>query len=751
MPLLQTTTAEGALKGMVLARAPHELAEQEAAYLQDCIINQPGFVSRRGAITGTTAITAANLDSQRPAAVCTVTDPSGVQKIGVVYLKDTGTSYEFWLSVFTTGLTFIQKHFMVASFASSAVYPTRAWMVQCTPGIDGSIIINIRSRYDRITSQAAVSPTAAHRTLRWYGGCPTTSQTSTPSTATITATQNSTTVTGAAAEIAKISFPGTVVNGLGVVATVVSTTQVELMFPAPKAIAAVATAYYVIDNLPVARARGRISCTSGVLAAITGYGTKFTEVSDRATVTPSGGWDIYDPTTMKLVAQLNTNIIPFSSDTLAAVPTAVLASMSLKNYLLYAANNISFTWYNRFINASSGDTPRATKGSWWTTYKGLNISFNGLVETSSGSDAGDANTTSRMYVHGPRFPEIMDHSVSDGDWGDVVATRPGDPDGIACQGGNNTVILCKAQETFAVHGDDPSNFVIDKIADDGALTFESVTSYKGNPIWMGKNGIWMYDGVNEPENIIENTLGSRWQTLVDAFDGTSVTGDSSNYPLNQARCFVYKDYLFVNVTNTGLINTIFTDGTSRISNTLQLCIYMPTRAVSFLTNFNFQGYVKIGKNGYVLLPQSGSTTHHWFAVEGLFTQGAATTDVILTANSYDSGVLSTSVGPWFHMESRKFDGGDGLWKKNWKQLAIEFNESSTKRMWLETVAGLNTAGVRALLPFTGTGSFLAARVKFRTRNQYMSFRLYEDIANRPATLILGAWQWGYKFARRGAV
>ena len=72
-------------------------------------------------------------------------------------------------------------------------------------------------------------------------------------------------------------------------------------------------------------------------------------------------------------------------------------------------------------------------------------------------------------------------------------------------------------------------------------------------------------------------------------------------------------------------------------------------------------------------------------------------------------------------------------------------------MFLDTVAGLNTTAVRAALPYVGTGAFLAARVKFRTRNQYMRFRLYEDINNRPDTLTLGAWQWAFKPARRGAV
>lgn len=757
MGLLETTTAEGALKGMILARAPHELDDQEVAYLQDAIINQPGFVNRRGAITGTTAITAANIDSTRPAAVCSVFDPQGIQKIGVVYVKDTGAAYEIWLAVFTTALAFVQKHFLMVSNFGAGLYPGRTAMIQCTPAMDGSVIITLRHSYGRALISPGF-PTAQLRVLKWYGGCPSTTIASGASpTATVAATEGSTAVTGLAAEIAKISFPGTVIAGTGVVASVTSTVQVELMLPSPKTYAATATGFFIGENFTIARARGAVSCAAGVLTGITGYGTKFTEARDRATVTPGSGFDIFDATTMKLLASLNTNIIPFVSDTVTGVPTSVTRSAALKNYLMFSNSGLADIYFNRFTAPPTLNTatPKATKGSWWANYKGYMISFNGLVEVTAGVDSGDVNTTSRGYVHGPRFPEIMDHSVADGDWFDVVSTKGGDADGIACVGGANSVVLCKSQETFALTGSNPDDFTLNKIVDDGALSYEAVTSWKGAPIWLGRTGIWMYDSVNPAENIVETTLGPRWKELVASYATDVASGsnaqDSDNYPLNQARCFVYKDYLFVNVTNTGSVHSVYTDGVARTANTMQLMIYLPTRAVSYLTNFNFQAFIQIGKQGYVILPQLGSTTHHWFPLDNLFTQGAATVDTILTANSYNSGSVPTSVGPWFHMESRKFSVGDGLRRKTWKQLAIESLMTSTKRIFLETVSGLNTVGVRQTLPYVGTGLFVAVKNKFNARDQYMSFRLYEDINNRPATLKLGAWQWGYKLARRGQV
>lgn len=742
MPLLQTTTAEGALKGMILARAPHELGEQEAAYLQDAIVNQPGFVNRRGAITGTTAITAANLDSARPVSVATVTDPSGVQKIGFFYIKDTGAAYELWVSVYTPALVFIQKHFMCFL---GGTYPGRKWFIQTTPSIDGSIVVSCRQSYGRDTL-AAFS-----HTLKWYGGCPTTSIPNAYPLANITATEGSTAVTGGAAEIAKISFPGTVLASIGVVASVFSATQVNLVYPSTITAAGNDT-YFAGELLGVMRGRGKISCSAGVLTGITGYGTRFTSALDVGGT--GSGFLIIDADSMKVLATRDIVGTPYQSDTLTATPSTVPRSAALLSYYLTSSNAVGEYWFHRFSPPSGGglaqNSPASAKGSFWCSYKGYMVSLNAVVNNQSGLYSGDLATNSRAYIHGPRFPEIMDHSAADGDWFEVPSSKVGDPNGICVVSGLDSVVLCKAQESYALTGNSPDDFTIGKIADDGALGFESGASWRGAPIWLGKTGIWMFDGV-AAKNIVADTLGNRWIELVASFDKDSTTQDSTNYFLNQARCFVYKDYLFVNVTNTGSQHSIYTDGVARTSNTLQLMIYLPTMAVSYLTNFNFQCHFVIGTTGYVVLPQSASTTHHIFPLDNLFVQGGAISDTILTANSYDSGTLSTSVGPWFHMESRKFDGGDGLWKKTWKQLAIEFNETDTKRMYLETVAGLNTTGLRAALPYTGTGLWKAARVKFRTRDQYMSFRLYEDISNRPSTLKLGAWQWGYKFARRGAV
>jgi hypothetical protein len=757
LTLLETTTSEGAIKGMVTARAPHELQEQEVAYLQDGIINQLGFVNRRGAIQGTTAITAANLDNQRPVAFSTIYDPNGTQQLGVFYFKDTGTQIQLWVAVFVPApfFTFIQKHYIL----TTPSYPNKWGWVQLSTAIDGSLLVSFRYNYNR-------DPVIGNwqTVAKWYGACPTNSYAAGAALqATVAATEGSTSITGAAGEIAKISFPGMIISGTGVVKSVTSTTQVELMYPSPRTYAATATNVYVTENLAVARARGKVSCTAAVLTGVVGYGTKFTEARDRATIAGLGtGFTFWDAGLMKVLATLTANTPAVAaSDTLSGVPTTVPRSASMKNYIMYANENAADANYNKHIGPQAPGTlptPKAAKGSFFATYKGYMISFNATAQTAASDDAGDITpVNSRAYVHGPRFPEIMDHTAADGDWFDVGSTTGGDTYGVAVVAGTDAVVLAKHDEAYALTGDTPDDFFVKKIADDGALHFDGVATWRGRCIWVGRNGIWMYSAaMDEPENILQNTLGPQWNKYVGNFLTSGAGADSDGQMVNVVHAFCYRDYLFVNVMNTSASFTpyqIYTDGVLRNStnNQMQLMIYMPTRAVSFLTNFNFQSFCQMGGAGYVLLPQKGSTTHHIFPVDNLFVQGVATVDTILTSNAYDSGSVPTSVGPWFHMESRKYDIGDGLRRKTWKQLSIQSFISNTKRIFLETVPGLNTTGTRAAVPYTGAATWQGAKVRFNSRGQYMSFRLYEDINNRPSTLQLGAWQWGYKVARRGQV
>lgn len=759
MPLLQTTTAEGALKGMILGRAPHELQDQEVAYLQDALIHRPGFVDRRGAINGALSL-GTNLSSKRPAGICTCYDPQGNLRVMVLYWRIVGTYYALCGAVYSSSLTLLGNNVVsaVGTLAHTVTPPTNPGrVVLCTPSIDGGVLISAADGY---------GPQAWQSVVHWWGGYGPSLVDTAVGSVTLTTTAESALFTGTTGEIAKLK-PGVVVYNAGIVKEITSTTAGSFISPNPNNFTGASTFNYgVTQHVGVVRTRGKISTSPSASAGtgeVTGYGTRWKEATSDSDANPSW-WIIRNPTDGSIIGASAGSGVDILSDT-RAIYGSVFGNRSMVPYWLftYMGANPSGAFRAKgarpfALPVQSDDLGDVQFMRGWVTsnFRNYNLYANSCEDYSRPmSLTGTAKGTGRTWIGGPTRHDEFDHSHDDGNFFDVVSAGSGDSYAVAAMGGAAAHVTCKARETFALTGDDTDNFVPAKISDDGALSANAITRWQGSVIWLGRDGIWKYDGNGAPVNLVAESLGPEWAVRVAAFQTEGGGQDADGYPLNQAHCFVFRDHLFVNITNTGSTHKVYTDGVARTSNTMQLMIYLPSNALSFLTNFNFVGYTpgwppNAQQEGYVTLVQEGSTTHYLYPMSNFFTQGT-TSDGILTFASYNSGTLGTSVGPWFHLESRKFDAGDGLWKKSWKQLAIEFNETLSKRMFLETVSGLNTTGVRAALPFTGTGAFLAARVKFRSRDQYMSFRLYEDINNRPATLRLGAWQWAYKFARRGAV
>lgn len=752
MALLETTTAEGAELGMNVAEAPHKLPDHQVAYLQDCLVNQAGLISRRGAIQGALAI-GANLNGKRPVGVCSCFDPQGTFRIMVLYwdvsLVSGGSVQALWGAVFDSSFTFISRNQLTPDMKSgsgAANYPTLTQpglVVQASQAIDGAVLITASAGYNK------TDPTA---TVKWYGAAAPNSSIASGAFVTLTpvTTVGSFSFTGSTADIAKLA-PGMVVQNLGVIKSIDSTTQFTLINAAINTVGGAHTYLYgVTGAYSVFAGRGKIS-TSITSTTITGYGTKF-----LSTVVPAnnfGQWWLINPADGSIIAYAAA-AVAIPSDT-QLTGANVLQQVSMADYLLVTVSGGTPVFVGIGLSSSGPDDVRAfpnTIGRLHTTFKGFQFLFNAALPNSWSGDLQAPAT--RCYIAGPHRTELMDHAT-DGNYFDVVSTVQNDLNGIAIYGGRDAVVLCKFKETFAVVGDDPDNFSLTKITDDGALSVNSITGWKGNVIWVGQKGIWLFDGVHAPINLVEKTLGDRWQQFTTGYSNSLTPVDAGGYPVNMCHCFVHRDHLFVNLVNTGSQHSVYTDGVARTQNPMQLAIYLPNNALSFLTNFNFVGYVPgWGTNqnkGYTLLAQDSAASHFLFPIDNLFVQGAATTDTFLTPNSYNSGTPSTSVGPWFHMESRKFFAGDGLLRKTWKQLATESFLTSTKRMFLETVPGLNTTGTRVSTPYIGVSLWKALKLRFNSRDQYMSFRLYEDIANRPATLILGAWQWGYKLARRGQV
>lgn len=756
MTLIDTLTVEGAAKGMVQARAAHELQDQEVVWLQDAFVNQPGLIQRRGGLTTSGASGFAlgnNLDGRAPSAICSVYDPSGSLRIAVLYWKSVGApAWELWAAVYDQNFTFIQKHYICG--ASSAFIKSGNPIVLSTAqATDGSVLIYGGEDYTK---------TANGFLARWWGGCPTTSILNNGSVGgTITTTINSVTATGLAADIAKLN-PGTVLVGLGVVRSVDSSTSITLTQPATVT-GSTAVIYAFADSLAVARSRGEISCAVASPGTITGYGTKFTEASWNATHEVAGQkLQFVDPIDGTLIATAVTSPTVAAAVNDTVMNANVVKNKSLAAYLYWELDSASGKRWGA-VTSQRGRYPQELRGGLSTSYNGWQFFLNEADSIPASAQTAAPGGTSRVRIAGPNNPEVFDHSQADGDWFPVTSTVQNDPDGIAIMSGRNSVVIGKSKETFAVLGSSPDDFHLTKIADDGVLTCEAITRYGGDVIWLGRNGVWRFNGSSAPENIVLNTLGQYWQTIVANLNGQAASWDANGYPTYQARCFVFRDHLFINLV--GAAGQFYNDsgsGNRRGSGLTQqqMVIYLPTGAVSFLTNFNFQGYIagaapSLQGDGVILFAQDASTSHFAILASSLFKNGNVSVDAFMTQNN--TATMVDGVGPWFYMQSRLIAPQDGLLRKAWKQLAFQIRLSSAAKCWISTVSGLSqtiTVVPTELVGVTGSGIFgtyKAQKLKFNLRDQYASFLIYEDKANRPTNLILGAWQWGYKLARRGSV
>ena len=139
---------------------------------------------------------------------------------------------------------------------------------------------------------------------------------------------------------------------------------------------------------------------------------------------------------------------------------------------------------------------------------------------------------------------------------------------------------------------------------------------------------------------------------------------------------------------------------------------------------------------------------------------------------------SSTLGPDFYFESKKYKAGDSLRKKLFKQLAINYLAQGGS-LSIDTVVGLNNVGRTSSTTFPATvytwdnmpglvatwdaldatyptwsqlieSVYRPKRVKFLKRNQHFAFRLYQTDSDA-TKVILGPFQIGYKLQRPGRI
>lgn len=727
MSTLLTETFEGVPGGMNLALPPQELDDTEARYLQDILLDYPGLSRRRGPLVAAGTVSFPDKVTD----LFYTYDPQGTVRLGALSGDNTKGNLEAIQADFSAKNQIPWDQNLPANPPSQPY--THTWI---NPGLKGGLFIGTSSKYD--------SSTMGQCLAIWRGGTKTNY-----TTGTITVARGSTSVTLSGGDFSANVVPGMFLFAntddpytdtyIGTVLVVVSSTQLTLEAASPHPITARS---YTLRSLrgPSARVTtGRITCGTAS-AIVTGGQTKFLDQGLN-----SGTWQIYKASDLSFVGKVS-SVTSNISVTLTANAAQAMANDS------FIALKVD-TYANEYL-LNTLTNPR--KPGFVTSV---------FAQRQWYANNGSAlNKTSRVWFSDTNDPEALDLSPFDGNFMDIGSTQGALQPIQALQAAYNALLIFKESETYGVFGTSPTNFQVRKLADDGVVHGGSVRAWGGGVIWAGREGINFFDGVNVT-NLTQPKLGDYWKNSVRTFD-------PSKYRMWST---VFRDHYILHIYNiTPTVKIVKGNSPQNISR-LTVVINMNTRAFTMFTNFAFTGHVQLpAANG------AGA----YFMVNG--TVGVVNKAYVVDANNvWDTEGVDTitcdgepTTGPDLYMESKKFNAGDSLRKKLFKQLAI-FYISQGGNLRVDTVIGLNDIGKTSTTVFGPTiytwaqlgtlfsswaglgqnfGSwsqlveaiFKPKRVKFLKRSQHMAFRIWQE-DNTLQRVRLGPFQIGYKLQRPGRV
>lgn len=709
-------TFDGTPAGMNMALPPNEIDDTQARMLVDWLLDQPGITRQRGPVTGATGIPAL----PRPGCgLFSTLNPQGAAKFATL----TGNGSNGFFSVLkddNSGWVDIAWPFNLTS-APPFFY------VDAKPAAGGGLIIGVSSDY----GVTGISQGVAF----WFGA---TKPNFSP--ASITATRGSTAVTvpsGATANVVPGMFlfantddPYTNAY-IGCVLSVNSDTSVTLTSVSRYTSTAKAGTFQSIRGITPHVTVGEIT-TSTAAPDVTGGDTKF--ISQGLN---TGTWQLYRASDMAFVGKVS-SVTTDSSLRLAANAAVSMASEAYVAVRVdgdYSISNPTSSQKVGFLNA-----PYANRQ--WYANKGS-----------------DFNSTSRVWFSDENDPEGLDLSAS-GNWLQIDNAASVNEPIRAIATAYNGLVVFKETESFIIVGNSPASFSVNKLEDDGVLSAMSVQEFGGGVIWAGREGINLYDGV-QVTNLVENSLGQVWKDTIR-------TLDPSTYRLWS---MLDRDHYFLFLESVAPPFSITKGNVSTPITRLTVVVNMTTRAVGFGTNLDIRGSA--------IVPASANR-HAYFLVNGTDGFGHVCDGEALFIDTGIDTITCTgnSLGPSVYLESKKFDAGDGLRLKRWKQVAMNYLCGGGDLV-MDIVLGLNDVGQTATTTFpksvftwsevasnvrtwTGlkhqystwsqviTSVFIPARIRMQKKSQFLSVRIYGSVANLTDAKI-GPYQVAYKLQRVGRI
>lgn len=832
MPIL-TQPFSGTPDGMNVALPAQEIADTEARYIQDALLDFPGLIRRRGPMRPVSGV--ATLPRKATGLVVTI-NPAGNDRYGAL----TGDVANGYLSALADDLASVVDLTWPHSLPTDPAFgsATAYRLVHARPGSRGGTWIGTASDYSRNPN---------HALALWKGG-----NKADYSTGTISVARGSATVTGVGTTWVGNAVPGMFLFAstdapdlatdtlIGTVLAVNSNTQIILDAGSPYPITAKAYALRSIRGFIPKVSKGRITADTAS-TTVSGGATKF--VSQGL---GTGSWNLYRANDMSWIGKV-ASVQSEIGLTLAANAAVAVADQQ------YIAIRSDWAAADKSIDL----TGSVNKVGW------LNAIF---AERQWYANNGAAfDKTYRLWFSDTLDPECVDLSA-DGDWIPISSTSdiPEPIRGICPT--YNALLVFKENETFGVFGNSPSSFSARKLEDDGLLSTMSIQSWGAGAVWAGRDGIYFFDGITVT-NLTQNKLGDVWKNSTRSID-----------PLRHRMwSMVTRNHYFLFVENLTPTVSVRKGVTSTTPTHWVVCVNLETKAATLMTNLAIRGAVSLPEtrgqgewyvvNSDLTTPAglaatasttggslatatyfykvtalnsigettgsaevsaavtgpTGSVTLTWNAVVGASSYrvyrgtatgaqnvyyttttnaytdtGAANTGgTVPTTDSSAKGVIceanalfdeeavdnftpdvATATGPDFYYESKKFNVGNDVRLKRFKQLAIHYLAQGGA-LKVDTVLGLNDIGSPLTANFPASvmtwsvlsstvstwsnvaaqfstwndliqGVFQPKRVRFLKKTHHLSFRLYQENAQM-ARIRIGPFHIGFKLMREGRV
>lgn len=606
---LITETLPGAPGGMNLAIPAQELDDTEARYIQDGLVDLPGVVRSRGPVAAAGGVVR---PTNKGSGLLVCANPVGTGKFGFLH-GDASNGFVGLLNEARD--TLVNIAWPHALPANPPTQPYR--VVDSKPGANGGAWIGVSDRFDAASPEQALA--------FWFGG-----DKADYTTGTVAFTGGGLIVQGSGTSWLANVVPGmflfaTVSNTavaistlpltlIGVVKSVDSNTQITLVAPSPYASTGTVWAQgspgsvaYKLTSLRGFAPRitkGLITCST-TAATVTGGNTKWVQqglpTANEASGRTTNIWNIYRISDGTWVGRVD----KVDSDTSMTLKANAAVSLVDEPYIAIRGDsdwNIDLTSAQNkvgWLNAVYADR------QWFA-----NIGT-------------DVEGASRLWFSDPNDHEAVDLATYNGDFIDIPSTVSVVEPIRALLPTYNALLVFKETETYAVFGNSPTSFNVRKLEDDGVFMPMAVQPYSGGAIWPGRNGIYLYDGVNV-SNITVNKLGQFWKDLVRQID------------FNSYRCWsmVSRNHYFLHFE---AVDPSVVPRKGNIAQTvpkLTICVNLVTNAFSFLTGVNIRGSI--------ILPQS-SAREAWYLVNGADTDRPDTSLGFTTPGSVNWNLLADNM------------------------------------------------------------------------------------------------------------